>query len=167
MSSSLRSFLQAAVLCICVSAAVLCLCPQETFAENNAIYRWVDPVDKSIHYSQTPPADVTYEKVRIGTTAPPVTDAQERLKAMEKTVDEGIKTQELNAQKQKQAAAEAAKRKQDCQQAKDRLSLLETRPGKLLYKDKSGQMQRMTEERRQQNIAKFQEQIKTLCSPKR
>ena len=166
MRAGLRSFLQGTVLCAGVSAVVLCLLPQALNAEDKKLYRWVDPVDQSIHYSQTPPAGVTYENVEVKTAPSTGSDTQQRLQEMQKSVDEGIKSRELSTEKQKQQAAEAAKRKSDCERMRDRLSTLETRPGKILYEDKSGQMTRMTEEKRQQNIAKFKKQIEELCSPK-
>lgn len=165
MEPGLRSFLQRLVLFIGVSSVVLCLLPPVIFAENSVIYRWVDPVDKSIHFSQTAPAGIPSETVKVEPPPPTGSDTQKRLQEMQKSVEEGIKSRELSAEKQRQEAEKAAKRKQECQRLKDRLTSLQTRPGKILYEDKSGQMQRMTEERRQQNIAKFKEQIKSFCSP--
>jgi len=150
-----------------ISTFTLCLFPHAISAEDNKIYRWVDPADKSIHYSQTVPAGVTYESVEVKTAPSTGTDTQKRLQEMEKSVDEGVKSREADAEKKKQQAAEAANRKQQCQQLRDRLTMLENSPGKLLYKDKSGQMTRMTEERRQQNITEFKNQMETVCSPRR
>lgn len=166
MRSDLRSSLRGASLCIVIFSVVLCVLPRTIFAGNTKIYRWVDPVDKSVHFSQTPPADTTYKEVKVGPTPPPDAGVQKHLKAMEKSVEEGIQSREQAAQKQKQKEEQAAKRKQQCQQLRKRLNLLETRPGKLLYKDKSGQMTRMTEERRQKNIASFKKQMEELCSQK-
>lgn len=167
MRPGLRSFLRASVLCIGISAVVLSGLPRTIFAENGVIYRWVDPVDKSIHYSRTPPAGIPSETVKVEPSPPADPDTQKRLQEMQKSVDEGIKSRELSAVKQKQEAAEAAKRIQECKRMRERLTILETRPGKVLHEDKSGQMQRMTEEKRQQNIAKFKKQIEELCSPRR
>lgn len=164
MRPGLRSFLQGPMLCIGVYIVVGCVLPRTIFAENTAIYRWVDPVDKSIHYSQTAPIDITYEKINVEPAPPPGSDTQKRLEEMQKSVDEGIKSREQEAQKQKQQAAEAAKQEQECKRMRERLTLLETRPGKILHENKSGQMERMTEESRQQNIAKFKKQIDELCS---
>ena len=164
MRPGLRPFFQVPVLRIGFFTVVLCLFPRTMLAENGVIYRWVDPADKSIHYSQTAPAGVTYEKVRVEST-PAEPDAEKRLQEMQKNLDESIKSRELNAEKQKQEAAEAAQRKQECKTMRERLTILETSPGKILHEDKSGQMQRMTEENRQQNIAKFKKQIEELCSP--
>jgi len=164
MRPGLRRFLQGPVFGIGVFTVVLCILPRMILAENGVIYRWVDPTDKSIHYSQTAPADVTYEKVKVEPT-PAEPDAEKRLQDMQKNLDEGIKSRELSAEKQKQEAAEAAKRKQECKTMRERLTILETSPGKILHEDKSGQMQRMTEEERQQNLAKFKKQIEELCSP--
>lgn len=167
MKPGLLSYFQGTALCIGVATVILCVFPRTILAGNTKIYRWVDPVDHSVHFSQTPPTDAAYKEVKVTPTPPPDAGVQKHLKEMEKTVDEGIKSQEQTAQKQKQLAEKEAARKQQCKQLKERLNLLETRPGKLLYKDKSGQMTRMTEERRQKNIASFKQQIEKVCSPKR
>ena len=137
-----------------------------TRADNPDHYRWVDPVDKSIHYSQTAPAGIPSETIKVEPPPPTGSDSQKRLEEMQKSVEEGIKSRELDAEKRKQEAKQAAKRKQECEQLRNRLTTLQNRPGKILYENKSGQMQRMTEERRQENIAKFKKQIEEVCSPR-
>jgi len=135
-------------------------------ADNVLIYRWLDPVDGDIHYSESAPSDVPYEMVVVEPAPPPDPDMQKRLDEMEKIVDEGIKSRELRAEKQRQKAVEAAKRKLDCARVKDWLAKLESRPGpKLLIMDKTGQARRMTEEVRQQKLTEAKDQATALCTP--
>ena len=164
MSPGLRTFLQGAVRSIGVSAVVLGLSTPAVIAESNTVYRWVDPVDHSIHFSTTPPAGVTAESVAIK-PVPADSETQQRLEQMGKNVDKAIKTREQQAGKRKQEAAKAAKRKRECEQARDKLARFETHEGRMVYKDKSGQMQRMPEQLRQKGIANLKERIKEACSP--
>lgn len=127
-----------------------------------AMYKWVDE-NGVTQYSQFPPPSREYQTVVP--PPPPAEDpegAQKRLEELMKRQDESYKARTEAAEKQKQATAEAERRKQNCSTARANLEKLTTGGNRRLI-GPDGVAYYPTEEERQQRIAEARKQIEEFC----
>ena len=125
-------------------------------------YKWVD--DEGVtHYGQNPPPDV--DAVPVGTDEPPeeeVERARERMQETEERLEQSRK-ERLEAQREADEEAEKRARQQKrCEQLRQALKTL-TENRNLLKSDGEGGTARMTEEERQERVAKRRRQIEEEC----
>ncbi|QYJ87955.1 DUF4124 domain-containing protein [Shewanella mesophila] len=122
------------------------------------IYKWVD--EKGVpHYSQEMPPEKQTEKLysedlepkKVGSVAPKMATPAEA----EKTELE-VAAAEINRKDKEQA-------KMICDSAKHQLNVLETHTRLTRKNEQSGEMERMTEEERQAQIASQKERIRLFC----
>lgn len=129
------------------------------------VYRWFDPVDNDVHYSEIAPQNLPYEMIAIANAPPVDLDVQRRLAEMDQHTDERIEARKQRREEVRLAAAAAAARKVDCARVRDWQARLESRPGpKILAIDAEGNARRMTEAERQEKLAAVRQQISTLCT---
>lgn len=127
------------------------------------IYRWVD--DKGmVHYSGTVPAEEEYEQVEMPKLTPAVPtdslkEAQEQLEQLQKQQREGSRDEELDAFREQRAAL----MEQECAQAQEALRTLESHARVLLYDEETGQAVHLTEEERQEELARTQRAVDYYC----
>jgi len=135
-------------------------------AESVFVYRWIDPVNSDVHYSEVAPNNVRYEMISIAIKSPSVDpEAQRRSAEMERYTDQRIETRTRRREAEKLAVAAASARKVDCTHALDWKARLKSRPGpKMLVIDAEGNARRMTEAERQKRLAAVRQQVSLLCT---
>nr|WP_275658988.1 DUF4124 domain-containing protein [Shewanella sp. Isolate11] len=140
----------------CALLLVLFFCPT-LFA--TTIYKWVD--EKGVtHYSQQMPPEKQAEKLysedieqqRVGFVAPSASAAKEPVPSeMEAAANE------INQKDKEQA-------KMICDSATHQLNVLNTHTNLTRKNAQTGEMEKMTEEQRQEQIAAQQERIRLFCT---
>lgn len=137
---------------------MLVLLPLPGHAE---IYKWVDE-QGTTHYTETaPPSDIESESIE-----PPdrldSTQAIKNLEAQEKTLRELREARIEKASEAEKTKQHEEQRKEACEQSKSRLASYQQRP-RVAIEDKDGNVQRITEERRQAEITKSNDYVKKYC----
>lgn len=128
------------------------------------VYRWVDPENQQVHYSDNIPADTRYEMVAVEHPPPRDPEAERHLEALDAEATRWASVQLRQLQAQQQDAADAAARGLDCARARSWLERLNLRPGpRLRLMQSDGTAHRMTEGERQDRIAEVEQSIGTLC----
>jgi hypothetical protein len=143
-------------------------CWQDSCASD--VYKWLDE-HQQVQYSQTPPPQgVRYSRINVAQPAsPPHRDAdgsgtdstdspQERARAM----DEQNAASQKAASQAKEEAEVAKLRQQNCVTAKNNLMLL-NQGGHLSYKDKDGNLVRLTEEDKTKRAEEAKKHIAEFC----
>ena len=130
--------------------------------DRDTVYKWVDAAGET-HYTQMPPQDREYEIMKQAT--PPMDDPARIRSDLQQQVEAMDKEQE----KKKQQATEAGDkdrgrklRKENCAIATSNLSSL-NQGGNKQFMTPEGTVFRLTDEDRQQRIAKAEQQIKDYC----
>ena len=114
------------------------------------VYRWVDPVDRQVHYSDSKPQDAAYEVVPVDRSPPRDPEAERRLEAIDIEAKRWASVQMRELEIQQREEADAAARALDCARASSQLGNLSMRPGpRLRLIESDGTARRMTEEERQ------------------
>lgn len=130
-----------------------------------AVYKWVDE-DGRTRYTDTPPADRRAETLRPLSPPAEDPDAERRRGLLRQRLKEAEDQRHRQTLEQKQRAEEQAARTEDCGRTRDRLELLQSRPGpRLLIKDPDGTMRRYTEEERQSAMTETEARIAEYCGP--
>lgn len=128
------------------------------------VYRWVDPENQQVHYSDNIPPDTGYEMVAVENPPPRDPDAERRLETIDAETNRWASAQIRELRLQEQDAADAAARGLDCARARSWLEKLNLRPGpRLRLMESDGTARRMTEDERQDRIADVEQSISTLC----
>ena len=128
------------------------------------IYRWVDPADQQVRFSDHAPTNVEAEVVVIQEPPPADPDAIARLQAIDAQADRMAREQHKRLMAAQRDAAQAAARGLDCSRARNWLAELNRRPGpRLRLIEVDGTARRMTEEERQARIADVASQIGDFC----
>jgi len=126
----------------------------------DSIYRWTD-ASGQIHFSQTPPAEGSYQRVT------PVTSSgsgasNSGLSDFVKQGDAADSAAEKARQAQLQSKAEQAER---CAKAREQISSLESRPAHRTYVDgPGGQTARMTDDQHEQMLNDAKKAAAGSCS---
>lgn len=140
----------------------------ETLAAHAApivVYRWVDPENRRVHYSDSKPPNAVYEVVPVAGAPPHDPNAERRLQAIESETTRWALTQMREQELQQRENADAVARKRDCERARSQLENLSLRPGpRLRLVESDGAARRMTEEERQDRIAAGAQRVDTLCA---
>ena len=138
---------------------LLCMVP----IANAQIYKWVDK-DGTVHYSQEKPsAEVASHDVITIKKSPQFdnTKALEALRTQQKEHAE-LRDARIEAKTAAKKQKEVAKARQElCQQSKARLA--DYSYPRINIEDADGNVTRLTEEKRQEEIARSQESIKEHC----
>jgi Domain of unknown function (DUF4124) len=127
------------------------------------IYKWVDD-HNGVQYTQTPPPPGT-QYSRINAPQHPAGDpdaATAELHAQVKAVDDQNEANEKAASADKQDAEVSKIRQENCVTAKNNLMLL-NQGGHISYKDKDGNLVRLTEEDRATRTEEAKKHIEEFC----
>lgn len=129
--------------------------PQQTRGE---VYRWVDESGQ-VHYSDRPPA-VEAEAYSV----PPPNAAQSDPAAVKNFYEEQRRKREEREAKRAEQSAQRQLAAEQCDQARERLKLLDERPpNRLMVTGPDGQPARMTTEQWNERRAKAQAGIDKNC----
>ena len=127
------------------------------------MYKWVDE-NGNTHYSQSPPVS---SDVNVETIAPlPPVDTSNAQQDLQQTVEKAksLREERLVAKENKEKEENDKQQlKERCQQLKERLYSLQVRP-RANKKDAEGNLVRMTEDERQEDITKTKTEIKEKCN---
>jgi len=126
------------------------------------IYRWVDE-QGNLHFSDKKPEDQTVAKEISGELRPLNSDTSTAETDKLKQVFQG-ETPEERAYQQRQRAQQQQQeqvRRQICQQARNKLSILR---GRVVFLDSNGREMEVTEDERQQRANELAEEIRHYCS---
>lgn len=123
------------------------------------MYKWID-AEGNTHYTQTPPNDIESTAIK----PPPKVNSEASLKKLRQQEENlrGLRDERLkkadNAAKQKQ---EQKEKKELCEKARLRLAGYQ-RP-RVAVEDGAGNVERISEEKRQAEIAKSKEYVDQFC----
>jgi Skp family chaperone for outer membrane proteins len=129
-----------------------------------AIYQWRD-ADGNMVYSQTPPQDgrsAQKIKTRQEPSAQSTEQAQQKLQALQKHLDDLSKSRETAAEDARKQAAATNARQQNCNTARSSLQQLQNRPHPFTS-DGQGGMRHMTTEERAQRLEQLRQDVKKYC----
>ena len=134
------------------------------------VYKWVDE-QHAVQYSQTPPPrGVQFSRMSVKQAPPPANDPADSagddgssVEDRAKALDEQHTAQQKAAADAKEAVDIAKLRQQNCVTAKNNLMLL-NQGGHLSYRDKDGNLVRLTEEDRVNRTAQAKQHIAEYCS---
>lgn len=144
------------------TAAIFCLAMLiSAGAHAGGVYRWVDE-HGNVHYGDRPPAAASSDQVEIeGGPAPTDIDPERREKARRllKALESERRQQQQEAER---ARVDAAKAKQRCEAARERLALYE-RYGIMYDTDKDGNRVYFTDAQRDAVIADARKLVQRLC----
>ncbi len=131
-----------------------------------ALNKWVDAEGK-VHYSDTPPPDVTTETVRNiagkERAEAPAAHSPKSVAEREAEMKKAKKAQEEAAQKQAQKDAEAETRKKNCAAARENAEALEQSPRIVTY-DANGDRSFMDDATRAQRLEDARKTISSDCN---
>jgi hypothetical protein len=126
------------------------------------MYKWVDENGET-HYSQSPPvSDVKVETI----APPPPIDSSNAQKNLQQTLEKANSLREermVAKDNREKEENEAQQLEEHCQQLNARLTSLQVRP-RANKKDEEGNLVRMTEEERQEDIDKTKNEISEKCN---
>ena len=133
---------------------------------NAALNKWVD-ADGKVHYSDTPPPDVTTETVRniagkSRTDAPAAASSSKSVAEREAGMKKAKQAKDEAAQKQAQKDAEAETRKKNCTAARENAQALEQSPRIVTY-DANGERSFMDDAARAQRLEDARKAISSSC----
>lgn len=133
--------------------------PSVSFAE---IYKWTDD-DGNIHYSESPP--ISNQEVEKITPIKSIdtTNAENKLQEQVESLDAQREARLASKAEKEKAEADVVKQKKKCQQLNERLTKLTTRP-RANKRDEEGNIVRMGEEERQDEIKQTQQDISEQCN---
>lgn len=126
------------------------------------VYKWVDD-NGEVNYTQLDPLVVPAEK--IDPPPPPAIDPETAKKEIDILIEKQNGTYEANEKERQRIAAEAAEKKKKeeyCRVNKQNLQLYQNNPGDKVV-DSKGNVTRLTEEVRQQQIAEIKKNIAEHC----
>jgi hypothetical protein len=138
-----------------------------TFCLNSyaALNKWVD-ADGKVHYSDTPPPNVTTETVRNiagkEQAEAPAARSPKSVAEREAEMKKAKKAQEEAAQKQAQKDAEAETKKKNCAAARENAQALEQSPRIVTY-DANGDRSFMDDATRAQRLEDARKTISSSC----
>lgn len=125
------------------------------------MYKWVDKEGNTHYTQQPPPAGIESEKLN----PPPAFDSSEAVKTLEEQ-QEYLDTEREKREKHKKAlqraADDKARLKKNCDSNRARLKSLTDKP-RVMSVQADGSVIRLTEEKRQEEIAKAEKAIKEFC----
>ena len=133
-----------------------------SFCASAEIFKWVDENGQT-HYSEQPPAGRAAEQIDV--PPPPAIDpeqAQEEVDALIKKQEEEESERQLEQQKAEEEARKQAIIDENCRIARENLQTYQNNPGRRVV-DADGNVTRMVEEKRQQKMQEFQQQIEQYC----
>lgn len=127
------------------------------------VYQWVDE-NGAQQFSQRPPPDRDYKAI---TPVPnPPGDVEEAKKRMQTILELQKASQEAREKRQHEQQEKTAKKKlrqQQCRQAQERLTNLQSRP-RVRVTNADGTVRRISEEERQEKIRNTSSLIEEVCS---
>jgi len=130
---------------------------------HGAVYKWQDEQGIT-HFSDAPPPGRRFEIVPQPRLPPADPEAARRLEELLQSQKQAEEDQQKKKQEQMEAKEEEAARADTCRQAKERLTVLESRPGsRIKITEPDGTQRRLTEEERQTRLAEAQKQIADSC----
>jgi hypothetical protein len=137
-----------------------------SFNAHAGLNKWVD-ADGKVHYSDTPPPDVTTEKVRniAGKGQPDATVSFSPKSVAEREADmkKAQKSKEEEAQKKEQQDAVAATRKSNCEGARQNAHVLEEGMPILTYGPK-GERVFLNDSARAQRLEEARKAVSSNCN---
>jgi len=125
------------------------------------MYKWVDEEGNTHYTQQQPPAGIESETIN----PPPAFDsseAEKALKAQQEYLDTERENRQKDAKAQQRTEKEKARQEKNCELSRARLESLTIR-SKVSETQDDGSLVVMTEEKRQEEIAKARKLIKELC----
>lgn len=130
-----------------------------TAAMADQVYRWVDK-DGKVHYSQTPPVNASTSVQPVQVNAPPPDPAglQSAQLLQKQQADRNQKAADA-AKAAEQDAAQAAQKKQQCDDLRSRLLTLQN-SGRATTIDAQGNVTYLDDDARAKQIQELQSQIK-------
>jgi len=130
---------------------------------HGAIYKWQDEQGIT-HFSDAPPADGRFEIVPQPRLPPADPEAARRLEELLQSQKQAEEDQQMKKQEKMKAVEQQAALAETCRRAKERLAVLESRPGsRIKITEPDGTQRRLTEEERQTRLAEAQKQIADSC----
>jgi hypothetical protein len=144
---------------------LLCALLLATSAPVRATYKWVDENGQTV-YSQTPPPAGTQGAERIKAPPRPSTDPGS---AAQKTKDDAAAFNERREEKktagqdQKKMQQAEAERKQQCEQMRQDVEILTTRPVVRRTPEDGGEPVVLTAEEREADVKEMRERLKQHC----
>ncbi len=130
---------------------------------HGAVYKWQDKQGVT-HFSDAPPASGQYESIEQPRLSPADPGAERQLNELLQSQKQGEEDQLKKEQKQKKTAEEEAARAETCHRARERLAVLESRPGsRIKITDPDGTQRRLTEEEYQSSLAEVRKRIADSC----
>lgn len=125
-------------------------------------YQWKDGSGRTV-ISDTPPAGGTKATAQVGSDVPPAAPAEQKSIA-EKSLDFNKRQQEARekAEQQSKEAAEASKRRDNCDRARRNLKLLESDQAVSRLDDK-GEGQLLNDKQRRQEIERARQMMQEAC----
>lgn len=132
-----------------------------SFHVSAEVYKWVDE-NGNTHYSQSPPtSDAEVKKIDIDTKHD-TTAAQEQVSKQTEKADALREERITKAEEKAKLEAEKKARQEKCIEAKKALDSYQTNI-RLLMKENSGNVRKLTEEERQEMIEKGKLDVSEYC----
>jgi Domain of unknown function (DUF4124) len=128
-----------------------------------AFYKWVDK-NGITQYSQTPPATGSYQELH---SSPPAAQSNSEQPSQDassanKESDSNQTKTAPQAQHEQDIAKQQAAREQNCQLARQRVSILE-RDGRIRTKAADGSVRVMSEEEKQAKLDESRKMVEEMC----
>lgn len=141
----------------CILVLLLCLTP----LSQAAIYRWVDESGK-VHFSDKQPENHSNAQEISGNLRPLNHDSSATETEKLKAVFQGETAEEkaFNARQQVEREKQRLLKQQDCQKARNQLSVMR---GRVVFKDAEGKDIIVSEEERQQQAKQLEQQVQIHC----
>ncbi|WP_428622730.1 DUF4124 domain-containing protein [Sedimenticola sp.] len=135
-------------------------------AASAAVYRWVDEQGRT-QFGDRPPVDQSSEELPLKLRAPaqgnqPPATEQQRRELRQKMLDAYQQEREEKRQARKKRAAEEAKRKRACIEAKDRVREYESAAG-LYDLQADGTRRYLSDKEFRESLRKARDEVKRLC----
>jgi len=135
-----------------------------TAAAQSTVYKWVD-ADGKVQYSQTPPQDVSHEKVHLPVSEP-ATGGSSTLERLQKQLDQIDQERAEQAQQQQQAREarnQEELRSRNCKQARANLQALQSNAD-VIQTRSDGSKFILTAEQREQRLKQTNKDIEYYCN---
>ncbi|WP_286266505.1 DUF4124 domain-containing protein [Thalassotalea atypica] len=132
-----------------ILAVIALLSCTTLFAQEKAVYRWVDN-NNIVHFSHEHPADKDYAEVKVQVSyQPPVSNPNDTNTSTEQEIDS---KSQLNADAMKQ----------NCETSKTNLSVLDSF-ARIVIKNEKGEDQLLTDEEKKAQIELNKKQVELYC----
>lgn len=129
------------------------------------MYRWTDS-EGNVHYSDKPPPGQEAERVRPEGSVVETPSAAGDTNGQSPSGQAG-QAEDNGEDAPQEGGAESGEQKQlskkECDKVRERLEIMETRPGSVLLRKDDGSVDRLTEEERQQRMERNRNLLEKRC----